>query len=506
MKKKVLFLSLSCYITGILAQNPGDSLFNSSIVHDINITFTQPNFFDSLMWYKQHADSFNLGTQSMMASVTIDGTLVDSIGVKLKGNSSFGYPGRKKPIKLEFNEYVPGKKYNGLKTLNLNNNTLDPSMMREKLALDFLNKKGLAAPRCTYAKVSYNGQYVGLYKLVEQIDKTFLNTHFGNNGGNLFKGDPQGSLIWVNSNPSSYYNQYELHTNNILNDWSDLVNFIDNVNNTPLANYYDTLETALSTTSFIRQWAARNLFADLDAYFHAPHNYYLYQNTSTGKFEWATWDVSVSFGFFPFWTGDSTEKVSVLESNFPLTQKMLSNAGYKTAYLNAICEFLDYFQPAVLFPQIDSIGNIIRPYIYAEPDSNQMFPEPAFEYGMDTLNLNTPVGTIPGLKRFITNRRAHVLNELASLPFICTNGISESDCEKLKVIVSPNPTAGIFSIQSSANISAIEISNALGEKIYTAGNTLGWAAIDLRGQAQGIYFLRLKTGGGVITRKIVVSK
>lgn len=465
------------------------------------------------MYYKQHADSFNLGTQSIMAQVIIDGTLVDSVGVKLKGNSSFGYPGRKKPIKLEFNEYISGKKYDGLKTLNLNNNVLDPTHMREKLALDFLNKKGLAAPRCTYAKVSYNGQYVGLYKLVEQIDKTFLSTHFGNNGGNLFKGDPQGSLMWIDNNPASYYNFYELHTNNTVNDWSDLVNLIDNINNTPVSNFYDTLEANLNTNMFIRQWAARNLFVDLDAYFHAPHNYYLYHNTATNKFEWATWDVSVSFGFYPYWSEDSTEHVSLLDSHFPLTQGMLTNSTYKTAYLNTICEYLDYFDDSVLFPQIDSIGNVIRPHIYAEPDSNQMFPDVAFEYGMDTLTIHTPIGDIPGLKKFITNRRANVLNEIASLPFVCTNAVSDLSDAGFDLSVYPNPFSSQITISILANKSeeaTISIYTTMGQlidklqiRLNAEKNEIKWIPPM---QINEHLFVKIETTNKKQTRKIISVK
>ena len=92
-----------------LSQNPGDTLFNSLYVHDINITFTQPKFWDSLMFYKHYADSLNLSTQSMMGSFYVDGTLIDSVGVQLKGNSTYGYPGQKKSIKIKFNQYVAGK-------------------------------------------------------------------------------------------------------------------------------------------------------------------------------------------------------------------------------------------------------------------------------------------------------------------------------------------------------------------------------------------------------------
>ncbi len=98
MKQGLLFL-VYCFLlaVGAMAQNPGDTIFNYPNIHNINITFTQTGWWDSLMYYKQHADSFNLSTQPMMGNVIFDGTLIDSVGVTFKGNGSFsGYPGRKK--------------------------------------------------------------------------------------------------------------------------------------------------------------------------------------------------------------------------------------------------------------------------------------------------------------------------------------------------------------------------------------------------------------------------
>lgn len=509
MKKIIIILIIFFSPIFSFSQNPGDSTFQATFVHDINITFTQTNWWDSLMYYKMYSDSFNLSTQSMVAAVTIDGLLIDSIGVSLKGNSSFGYPGQKKPIKLSMNQYVAGQKFDGMKTLNLNNNMLDPTQMREKLLLDFMNKKGIAAPRCSYAKVSYNGSYVGLYKMVEALDKTYLNTHFGNNNGNLFKGDPQGTLNWIDNIPASYYPYYELHTNTTANNWTDLVNLIDNINNTPSSDFYDTLETNLNTTGCIKEWAARNLFVDLDAYFHAPHNYYVYHNTATNKFEWNAWDVSVAFGFYPFWSEDSTANTSILMATSPLTIKMLADTIYKTRYLNTICEYLDYFSNTVLDPQIDSIGNAIRPYIYAEPDSNQMFPEFMFEYGMDTFTVVTPMGDIPGLKKFIAERRNNVINELASLPFTCTVGIKDRVDPISDIKIYPNPSSDIFTVQSSEEITSIEIYNSFGQQVKQMGlGNISGKTITLHRDnlPSGLYFIRLmQDNKKMTTKKLIIT-
>jgi hypothetical protein len=493
----------------LFAQNPGDTLFGSSFIHNINIAFSQASWWDSLMYYKQHADSFNLSTQAMMGDVTIDGTLIDSVGVQLKGNSSFGYPGQKKPIKITFNEYINGRKLEGLTALNLNNNAIDPTMMREKLLLDFLNKKALPAPRCTYANVFYNGQYAGLYKMVEPVDKAFITARIGSWGGNLFKGDPQGTLNWSGSAPSAYYPYYELHSNKTLNDWTDLVTLIDRINNTPTADFYDTLENRLNTTPLIGQWAARNLFVDLDAYFHAPHNYYLYHNTVSGKFEWCTWDVSVAFGFYPYWKEDSTAGISLLMADHPLAARMVSEPAYKTTYLNTVCDYLSYFDTTVLGPIIDSIANRIYPSFAAEPDSNQMFPEQILYFTLDTMTIQTPVGDIPALKKFISKRRAKVLAELNALGWTCPLISVAEKRRRAEISVYPNPfwTSATIETDEPMHNATLSIYNTWGQLVKRLTNISGRQySLERDGLPPGIYLLKVREGNKAVAQvKVLVT-
>src|SRR3989344_1860609 len=262
MKVKKLFLLflilISISATKSKAQTEGDIFFSQAMVHDVYMTFPQTNYWDSLVAYKP-LDLYLKG------DVTIDGVLYPNVGIKFKGNSSYSNPSTKKPFKIDLNEYGSTSELDGLKKFNLNNGFKDPSFMREKVALDFYNQQGLAAPRCAYTRVYLNGTYWGLYIFVEEANKTFLDDRFGNKQGNMFKGDPNGDLKWLGATESSYYTKYELHTNETANDWSDLVNLIDNINNSG-TNFYDSLEVALNTSTFIRQWAAMNLFVNLDSY------------------------------------------------------------------------------------------------------------------------------------------------------------------------------------------------------------------------------------------------
>lgn len=323
------------------AQNPGNNFFNSTQVNDIYINFSQPAYWDSLVYYKQLSDSQDSNVY-LSATVTINSVTLNSVGVRFKGNSSYyNYPSDKKPFKLDFNEFISGQTFYGLKKLNLNNLYQDPTFMREKLFLDFLQQQGLYGPRAAYARLYINGTYWGLYLAIDQIDKTFLQWNFGNKTGNLYKGDVNTSAcadLSYHGTIQSYYNCYELKTNEILNDWSDLINLTYQINMTTGQQFRDSLEAVLNTNSFLGAWAACNLFADFDSYsYRFIHNYYIYHDAYTDKFEWITWDVSTAFGLDIPWSISQVENAGIyyiwpIETDRPLSYRMLQDTIYKQTY------------------------------------------------------------------------------------------------------------------------------------------------------------------------------
>lgn len=440
----------------------GDALFDVPGIHDVHITFTQPSFWDSLLTYKPL-------DKPMLGAVDIDGTAMDSVGVQLKGNSSYNsYPGVKKSMKISFDEYV-GQKFDGLKTLNLHNGFKDPTMMREKIMLDFCNRNGIAAPRCTYARVFLNGTYWGLYTMVEQVNKTFLTDRFGNNDGNLYKGDPNGTLQWLGSLPSSYTSNYELKTNETTNDWRDLVHLIDIINNTPVGQFHDSLERVLDTETFIGVWASNNLYSNLDSYLGSGHNYYIYHDTIDGLFKFISWDVNEAFGNFQMglgWPGIQTMSYFAIPGNpssRPLTNEMRNNALYLDAYVDRLCSLATYdFTTAHLYPIIDSLANLIRTDVYA--DLNKMYSNQQFEDNIDTPINGGPMGQIPGLKDFIIGRRNALQTQLSS--FGCTMVVgSEDGSGSPAVKVWPNPSSGEFKMEFPVAEGQLTVTNMMGQVV-----------------------------------------
>jgi hypothetical protein len=76
---------------------------------------------------------------------------------------------------------------------------------------------------------------------------------------------------------------------------------------------------------------------------------------------------------------------------------------------------------------------------------------------------------------------------------------SELQFSDKSIVLYPNPSNGIFNIQTTENINKIAVYNTLGQKVLE-GNTL---TIDLTNQPTGIYFTELVSSQGKSIQKII---
>jgi spore coat protein H len=147
------------------------------------------------------------------ALLTIDGQDVGRVGLRYKGH--FGtfrtcLPGRdgagpaepyhpipanscppvpKFSYKVLFDAFVPANRFHGLARMNLHNLIRDPSKLHERLAYQLFRAMGIATARSTFAKVTVNGVFKGLYAATEDIsDRRFIVDHWPSDpAGNLYK-------------------------------------------------------------------------------------------------------------------------------------------------------------------------------------------------------------------------------------------------------------------------------------------------------------------------------
>jgi spore coat protein H len=505
------------------AQNAGDSVFAGIQVHSINIHFDQSNYWDSLIYYYLQGNE-----QYMAADVTLNGLLLDSCGVRIKGNSSYNHPNNKKSLKIAFDQYRDEQRWDGLKSIHLNNCYGDPTFMREKIHLDFCRDAGICAPRANFANVHINDTLFAFYSMVESVDKKFLKTHYDDNNGDLFKAidgffnfQIVSDFKWYTSVPDSYYIRYELKTEDSQTAWPRLVTLLDTINNS--SNVVTALPTQINLNPLYKAIAADILFANLDSYVHTSRNFYFYFHPQTDLMEWIVWDVGLSFGGY----GGGVSNFENLNVNYiissihrPLIGKIFNNAILKSEYLYALCVIFNaHFSNTALSAKIDNIAGIIRPFVYADP--RKMYTNTQFEINLITdLNIGGVGGgnRIPGLKSFIQLRETSVQNQLSNLGIDCSTPVGEETGnlpEKFILLQNyPNPfnssTLIEYQLPQQAYVQ-LKIYNLLGQEVSTlidqqkdAGYYL--ISFDAGNLPSGIYFYSLTAGELNQTKRMIILK
>jgi spore coat protein CotH len=143
-----------------------------------------------------------LQEQYTQADMWYDGTLVEAVALRPKGNSSLTTTVSRGSIRFSFkadlNFFNSARNLDGVKKLNFNNGFSDPTFMRETLAYDIFQQMGIPTPRNSFVDLWINDSHMGLYTMVEQVDATFLSNHFSDGTGNLYKPEmPAAALKWT---------------------------------------------------------------------------------------------------------------------------------------------------------------------------------------------------------------------------------------------------------------------------------------------------------------------
>ena len=119
--------------------------------------------------------------------ISIDGVTFPRVGIRKKG--FIGSQNSTRPsLKIKLNHVNIKEQIEGLTNLTLNNNHQDNSLMSQLMSYALFNAAGSPAPRCSYAKVTVNGRYLGVYCHVETVRQPFLKRKFGSDQGVLYEG------------------------------------------------------------------------------------------------------------------------------------------------------------------------------------------------------------------------------------------------------------------------------------------------------------------------------
>lgn len=357
------------------------------------------------------------------ATVICDGAVYPEVGVRFRGNASITMipPDGKKPFKLDFNRYVDSGIFHGFTTLNFINCFRDPSMLRDKLAYDLYRKAGVPAPRATFADVylTLDGkpqEHLGFYVVVEQVNRPFLEDRFGNSKGLLLKFEITRDLEYRGEEWEKYAHDHELKSDNE-SDTKLFIQFVKFLTQSSDTEFAQSIERYLNLDRFLAWLALDMLLTDLDSYAGMGHNWYLYFNTDTERFEFIPWDVNESFGNLQM---DAPDKMLNFDIKKPyvgdkiLIRRILNIEKYRMLYEFYLRTFIrDFFNPEFLNREIDRLHAFIESAVKA--DSKPIFP---YEDFLKSVNENVKPRmfilsqSIIGLKPFIEKRGESVMAQL----------------------------------------------------------------------------------------------
>lgn len=380
--------------------------------------------------------AFDIDFPEVKADVEIDGKKLADIGLRFKGNSSFmmARNSLKRSLKVDFNQFVKGQHFLGLSKLNLNNNAMDPTQMREALAYEVFRKAGVPAPRTAFARVylSVPGrvqhQYLGAYTVVEQVDKPFLRRHFPGEGA-LFKPEANG-VPYLGEDWAAYEQTYLPKTTVSEAAKQRLIGFTKLVNQADAATFAREIGSYLDVDEFLNYLACNVALSNQDSPLAMPHNYYLYLDEKSGRIAWLPWDMNEAFGGFGAGTpADKQAELSIKHphtGNHALIDRLFAQPAAYAAYKKHLQDLLaGPFSAASFTAALQRAVPLVRPAVQEEsPAALQQFEAQLVDPMAGAAQPGIPGGPggfgpmggprrAPALKAFIAARIASLESQLA---------------------------------------------------------------------------------------------
>lgn len=363
--------------------------------------------------------------QYVAVRVDFNGRHWDSVGFRLKGNSSLSAAWRqgnyKLPFRLNFDEHedryraVHDQRFHGFDELSMSAGFHDPSLLHEKVAADIFRRAGIPAARTAHYRVFVDfgagSKYCGVYTMVEVIEDTMVKDQFGEESGNIYK--PTSQLR--DFLPA----QFEKKNHQELANYADVQAFVGALNSmlrtSNPAAWRAGLEATFDVEHFLKYLAVNNAIVNWDSYGRMAQNYYLYNRPGRGL-TWIPWDHNEALTGDPgiIGSGSPGQKGLSLSMNevtaiWPLIRNLAADSVYYARYRAHLGAFYDeVFTESAMNALFEKYHRMIAPYVVG-PDGEQ--PRYTFLPSPDSFNVALGV-----LWSHVRSRRALIATFLQRTP------------------------------------------------------------------------------------------
>ena len=351
-------------------------------------------------------------------SLTINGQHLNGIGARYKGNASFNLMrgSLKRNMKIKLDWANKDQNYNSVETLNLNAGGLDPSKLRDAFSYWLFREAGVPAPRTTFAEMTltipgrYEKEHLGLYTIVEQVNKSFLKDRFGSKKGLLMKPEGIASVEYHGDDWRFYAHLYRPDNQPSLAQSMRVMDFANVVNLSNAKQFRDSISSYLDIDGFLRFIAVNALIVNLDTLLAMPQNYYLHLSKDTNKFVFFPWDLDISFAGWPLGGKPADQmKLSLVHPHssdaHKLIDRLLAMESVKLRYDKIISQLVEgIFSKEQLIKKFEKLERTIldsreRDTAAIESRNERGYPAPR---GYQP----------PGIREFIDKRTSSIKRQL----------------------------------------------------------------------------------------------
>lgn len=389
-----------------------DDIFPTDRVIDVQITVSQQDW-DTIR-YQSRDFMTALGASRQFkpmespytyieASVSIDGVAFPKVGLRKKG--FIGSLSSTRPsLKIRLNHIDKEGGIEGLTNLTLNNNKQDTSLMSQFVGYALFNAIGSPAPRCAYAKVTVNGDNLGIYSHVETFRKPLLKRAFGNSDGPLY----EGTVV-------DFYEEWENSFEHKRGDDARgraHINALIDVLADPKTTEADIGEL-VDLDSFYRFWAIEGLVGFWDGYSGNKNNFFAYLNPEDNKFYFLPWGMDSIFTKMSKieFMNDARAPISVKTQGL-IAYKLYQFETGRQRYAEVLTEILDnHWNTSELLATLDKAAVMVEPHLVSaqrviEEDWGRGWgkdpKKPTFE------------SELAAVRDFIRNRKSDIQAEIAN--------------------------------------------------------------------------------------------
>jgi spore coat protein H len=312
-------------------------------------------------------DSFQLIYDRPKEDIYISATLQvgkeqwKGVKLRLRGDTSREFPKKSLKLKIAKSKTLPF----GRNTLNLNAEYLDKTYLRQYLSTRLFQASGQPCFDARHVLVHINGTFHGIYLMVENVDKEFLDKWGLSKDGDLFKATKDSASLSRYDNVPALWERKMPKSDS---SWTVLQELIAKLNDTPDQEYAQMTHEIMSYENMVNSIALNMLIGNRSTYYH---NYFMFRSVQTHQWKYLPWDMDRTLELDQ--VDDHYQRGNLADSHWG---NMASNPWFERALvtpeiLRDIQLRIDtltstIYTPEYLFPIIDSLAKVLAPHISAD--------------------------------------------------------------------------------------------------------------------------------------------